>query len=56
MQRESISGSTTKKYNRLQSREPKLGLFWCLSCDRYLLAKGGKCKVCGYKDKSRRKK
>lgn len=43
-------------FNRTQKTKPKLGKFWCPSCDRALLHKGGKCGICGLKDKSKHRK
>lgn len=42
--------------NRDKYTKPKLGRFWCWGCDRYLLAIGQKCPVCGTRDKTKRRK
>lgn len=42
--------------NRQQARKPKLGKFWCGSCDSAYLAKGQKCPVCGNLEQKRRKR
>ena len=44
------------KINRIIKTSPKLGKFWCHSCDRALIGKGNKCPICGIKDKSKHKK
>lgn len=36
-----------RKFNRIQKRSPKLGKFWCPSCDRAMVQPGRKCRVCG---------
>jgi hypothetical protein len=33
--------------NRRRSKARKHGLAWCFSCDRYQVADGEKCRVCG---------
>lgn len=45
-----------KRYNRIQKTEPKLAKFWCYRCDRAMLHPGGKCPICGLRDKSKRRK
>ena len=44
------------KNNRLNKTKPKHGLHWCKSCDRNIVNSGGKCPVCGKKDKSKHQK
>jgi len=44
------------KPNRRKSQQAKLGFFWCVSCDRQLVTKGEKCKVCGHREQKRNKK
>lgn len=41
-----VDGSPTRKLNRLVSRRPRHGKFWCL-CDLNHVAQGEKCSVCG---------
>lgn len=41
----------TKKINRLTSRMPNKGLYWCDKCDRNAIGDGEKCKVCGYQNR-----
>lgn len=36
----------TRKLNRLHSKRPRSGLYWCWKCDREVVSKGEKCK-CG---------
>ncbi len=36
----------TRKLNRLRSRVPKSGRFWC-GCDAQLVVEGPKCPSCG---------
>lgn len=35
--------------NRDQAKAPKLGKYWCESCDRSLVTIGAKCPACGVK-------
>ena len=46
----------TNKINRITKTEPKLGKFYCHGCDGNHISKGGKCEVCGCRDKSKRRK
>lgn len=42
--------------NRDKKLSPRRTKFWCWGCDANHISPGGKCKVCGYKDPSKRKK
>jgi hypothetical protein len=42
--------------NRDKNRDPKLGLLWCPSCDRYRVGYGQRCPVCGKRRLPRRYK
>ena len=42
--------------NRERKTAPRLGKFWCHSCDMALIYKGQKCPVCKKKDISKRRK
>jgi hypothetical protein len=41
--------------NRDASRRPKMGKFWCWSCDMYFLGEGEKCPVCKQRNFSNKK-
>ena len=42
------------RINRIKKTAPKLGKFWCHSCDGCFITKGEKCPNCGRKDLSKR--
>jgi ribosomal protein L40E len=37
----------TRKLNRLKSRAPRGGLYWCWRCDRNAVGESERCRVCG---------
>jgi rRNA maturation endonuclease Nob1 len=45
-----------KKPNRISSRKPRKGQYFCWGCDRALVSAGSKCPVCGKKQLPRRSK
>jgi hypothetical protein len=42
--------------NRQKKKRPRSHLFICSSCDKGLTTSGGKCNVCGKRDKSKQSK
>ena len=42
--------------NREKKRKPKMGKFWCYSCDAALVGEREKCPVCGQKNRIKRNK
>ena len=47
---------TYLKTNREKRLSPKLGSYWCLSCDSQLVYVGQKCRLCGARLKTTLKK
>ena len=45
-----------KNPNRDEQTKPKMGKFYCTSCDTNWVGKGEKCNVCGEKTKTKRRK
>lgn len=43
------------KYNRLQKKKSKGGIYWCYGCDRQLVGDVKKCPICGYRNGHGRK-
>lgn len=41
--------------NRQRSQIAKRGLFWCSGCDANKVGQWGKCSVCGYKERPKKK-
>ena len=45
-----------KPTNRQKAQTIRKGTFWCYGCDRNIVGRYGKCKVCGWKEYPKKQK